>query len=368
MKKIIAAAAVILCIYPAKMCSAVSTSAESSVVIEAKTGQVLYSDNAGKRLGMASTTKIMTAVLALEKCNLDDPVTISQNAQNQEGSSIYLRAGDVVPMRDLVYGLMLNSGNDAAAAIAEYVGDGIDDFVDMMNQKAKELGCRNTRFENPSGLSDENHFSTAYDMALIMSYAMNNEEFRKIASTREYQIHLPGSVTYLKNHNRLLWRSKECIGGKTGFTKASGRCLVSCARKDDITIIAVTLNDKDDWNDHENLYKYAFGKVHNKNIISRFDILCTKKIHSSRVNILAGEDFVIPVTDGIHKSISCKIFLDENISPAIYTGDKIGYAEIYFGKRRVGTIKIISGENAEEAAENQFFEKFRFVLKSLLYE
>lgn len=354
------------CIFQTAVCSA-ETEAQSAVVIEAATRQIVYGENCHERLPMASTTKIMTAILALDIGNTTDIVTVSENAQNQEGSSIYLRANDKVKLIDLIYGLMLNSGNDAAAAIAEHIGGSTKNFVLMMNNKAVELGCRDTHFSNPSGLFDKEHYSSAYDMALIMSYAMQNEEFKKIVSAKEYQIQMNGSVTYLRNHNKLLWQSNDCIGGKTGFTKMAGRCLVSCAERDGITIIAVTLNDRNDWVDHKNMYDFAFSKIDKKNIPEKNSILCTGKVRGRKINLLAGDELKVPYVLKKNNRLSCKIFLDEKINKDVFVGMRVGYAEIYSGKYLIGTIPVLSGQEISDRRK-PYENQLEYMFKALLLD
>ncbi len=345
---------------------ALNLSAESTVLISADTRQILYNDNAFLKMGMASTTKIMTALVALENASVDKIITVSQNAQNQEGSSIYLRTGDELPLIELLYGLMLNSGNDAAVAIAEGIGESCDNFVQMMNEKASELGCRNTNFKNPNGLSDPEHYSCAYDLALIMAYAMENETFAKIVSTKEYQIQNKDSVTYLRNHNKLLWQTNTCIGGKTGFTKADGRCLVSCAEKDGKRIVVATLNDRNDWNDHKSLFDYGFEKLKNVEIIKENEILCTKSIRSVKVNILSGEKVVVPLKNGKKRNLSCRINLDETINGEINYGTHIGYADIFVGDYKICSIPIKSGQAVKKEPSKIFADNLKYFLKFVL--
>lgn len=364
MKKRIIALSILMSMF-STAAHAINVDAESTAVIELSTRQIIYGMDCHKHLPMASTTKIMTAAIALENGNTMDYVNISENAQNQEGSSIYLRVGDRVTLRDLLYGLMLNSGNDAAVAIAEHIGGNTEHFVQMMNDKASELGCRDTHFMNPSGLFDAEHYSSAYDMALIMAYAMENEEFKNIISTKEYQIKTAGAITYLRNHNKLLWQYDGCIGGKTGFTKNSGRCLVSCAEKDGIAVAAVTLNDRNDWNDHKNLFDHAFSTVSQKEILEKNDIICTRHICGKRVNLLAGEDFSVAHVSGRNNRISCKVYINEDISGDIFVGTRVGSAQIYCGKYLLGTIPLVSGQ--EISNYRKFFgENFERILKSAL--
>ncbi|MBO5060671.1 MAG: D-alanyl-D-alanine carboxypeptidase [Clostridia bacterium] len=365
MFKKLTAVAVSLCLMPTAV-YALGTSAESSIVINADTRQVLYKDNAYKRLGIASTTKIMTAIIALENGSTDDIMTVSENAQNQEGSSIYLRTGDKILLGDLLYGLMLNSGNDAAVAIAEGIGETTEKFVKMMNDKAQEIGCTNTHFNNPNGLSDPEHYSTAYDMALIMAYAMENDEFRQIVSTKEYQIKNESSVTYLRNHNKLLWQYEGCIGGKTGFTKATGRCLVSCSEREGVRIIAVTLNDRDDWKDHRNLFDYGFENLKKVKVIQKNDILCTRKIRGIKVNLLSNEDFSISLENGKKRDLSCRVYLDEAVNDEIHFGTKLGYADVFVGDYKVGSIELISGQKVNANRASVFRDNINYMLRFVL--
>ncbi len=347
-------------------CEAFSVSAGSSVVICADTNQVLYGENYHKKMGIASTTKIMTAIVALEHGNTTDMVTISQNAAIQEGSSVYLKAGDKVTLSDLLYALMLNSGNDAAMAIAEHIAKTPEDFAILMNEKAIELGCHDTNFKNPSGLPDDEHYSTAYDMALIMSYAIKNDEFTKITGTKEHQIKTESGVTYLKNHNKLLWQYPACIGGKTGFTKTAGRCFVSCAKKDGVTLVCVTLDAPDDWNDHKNLLDFGFEKVKVTPILSENEILCTRRIRGTRLNILAGEDISIPLKNGRKHHIAIKVNLDEIINGDINYGMHLGYGEIYVANHLVGTVSLISGQSIQSAKQNAFSDTFGSIFRNVL--
>lgn len=345
---------------------AIETSAESSILINAKTRQILYADDAKTRRGMASTTKIMTAVVALENKNTTDIITVSENAQNQEGSSIYLRKGEEVSLSDLLYGLMLNSGNDAAVAIAEGVGGSTENFVDMMNEKANDLGLSDTKFKNPSGLPDEEHYSTAYDMAMLMAYAMENPEFRKIIATKEHQIETATGITYLRNHNKLLWQNEMFIGGKTGYTKKHGRCFVSCSKKDDIELVAVTLDDRDDWRDHTNLHEYGFKTLEEVKITEKNEILCTRRIRGTRVNILADDNFSLALLRGRKKNITCKIHLEESVNKQINFGTPIGFGEIFVDDFFVGRVGLISGSSVNEPLKNVFYETFKYVIDMTL--
>lgn len=245
-------------------------SAESAIVIEASSGDVIWSKNCNEKKPMASTTKIMTALVALSNCDIQKTVKISPLAVGVEGSSIYLYNGEELTMEQLLYAMLLESANDAAAAIAIEVGGSIEGFADMMNSMAKKLGLESTSFENPHGLDGENHYTTAKELALITREAMNNETFRKIVSTYKTTIPLNNTngVRLLINHNKLLKSYDGAIGVKTGFTKKSGRCLVSAAERDGVEYICVTLNAPSDWNDHKRLLDYASSLYERKTLCS----------------------------------------------------------------------------------------------------
>ena len=248
-------AALTLCFCIPVVAEAVEVSATACVLMDADSGRVLYEKNGRQRMLIASTTKLMTALVALEQGTLTDVVTVTASHM-AEGSSMYLRAGEKLTLEELLYGLLLCSGNDAALALTECAG-GVEPFVALMNEKAAALGMKNTHFANPNGLDDEEHYSTAYDMALLACAAANEPTLRRIASTRTAAI---GGRT-LTNHNKLLSRMDGCIGLKTGYTKAAGRTLVSCAEREGHRLVAVTLRDGNDWNDHEMLYDRGFALV-----------------------------------------------------------------------------------------------------------
>lgn len=237
--------------------------AKGCVLMEMKTKRVLYAHHASDKLPMASTTKIMTAWLTLEQPNLDEYFTVDTTAIHTEGSSMGLQEGDKVTLRALVHGMLLPSGNDAANAASVRIAGSIDSFVEQMNQRAEEIGMKNTHFVTPSGLDADDHYSTAYDMALLTAYAMEEAEFTRIFGLQEAKLQFgnPPYTRWLKNTNKLLTRYPDCIGGKTGFTDNARRCLVSAAKRNGITLICVTLNCGDDWNIHSKLYDRYFEKL-----------------------------------------------------------------------------------------------------------
>lgn len=266
-------------------------SAQSYVVADAKTGEVIFSKNENDRMPIASTTKVLTCLVALENTKMDDVVTVTAESCGIEGSSIYLYEGEKLTVRDLLYGIMLESANDAAACIAIHVSGSVDSFSDLMNQKASSLGLVNSHFNNPHGLEDPEHYSTAYDMSRIWCEAMKNSDFRKIVSAKTYKIDLENDEGYrfLSNHNKLLKTYEPSIGGKTGYTRTAGRCLISGAEMNGVELVMVTLNAPDDWSDHKNMLDHAFSLYSTVEVAGEGSV--------SRV---------IPVVGGNAKSISVK--------------------------------------------------------------
>ena len=247
----------------AETAESVSVSAYAAVLCEPVSGTVLFEKNSREVLPVASTTKIMTAMLAFESEHRGDPVTITPEMISVEGSSMGLRAGEVLALGDIARGMMMASGNDGANAIALYLSDSTEAFSEKMNARAAELHMMQTRFVTPSGLDAEGHGSTAYDMALLAAEAMQNEEFAAAVGRTTLSVPFisPEKTVRYENHNRLLKLYPDCTGIKTGFTKKAGRCLVSSAERDGARLICVTLNAPDDWNDHMNLYDYGFVQL-----------------------------------------------------------------------------------------------------------
>ncbi len=240
-------------------------SAKAAILIEADSGDVVFEKNADERLPMASTTKIMTALVAIENIPDDKVVRINGNAVGVEGSSVYLKSGEELSFTDLLYSLMLASANDAAAAIAYECAGGIEEFAEMMNEKAAEIGLQNTHFTNPHGLDHEDHYTTARDLAVLTRYAMENKRFRSAVSTLTHQLEreAENGVCLVVNHNKLLRTYEGAVGVKTGFTKRSGRCLVSAAERNGVRLIAVTINAPGDWDDHRRMLDYGFALYEN---------------------------------------------------------------------------------------------------------
>ncbi len=240
-------------------------SANSHCLMDADTGVVLSSKKPDVPLPMASTTKIMTCLVALEKADINTPVTVPKEAVGTEGSSVYLTAGEKMTLLDLLYAVMLESANDAAVAVAFAVSGGIEAFSELMNEKAKEIGMTNTHFVNPHGLPAEEHYSTSRDLAVLMCVALQNRQFAEISGTETKSIPASnGKSRFLSNHNKLLRSYEDCIAGKTGFTKKAGRCLVTAAKRCGKTLVCTTLGAPDDWQDHKALFEFGFSQYSNQ--------------------------------------------------------------------------------------------------------
>lgn len=255
--RLAAAALAVLCLLQSVPgAGAVNTGAQAAVLMDASSGRVLYGHNIHDRRLIASTTKLMTALVALESgVELSQKITVAPQWVGVEGSSIYLREGETLTLETLLYGMLLRSGNDAALAVAEVCAGSVEDFAAQMNQKAQALGMADSHFVNPNGLNDEQHFSSAYDMALLARACLENETLREMVSTKS--IALEGRS--FTNHNKLLWQYEGCIGLKTGYTEKAGRTLVSAAERDGMTLICVTLSDPNDWADHTALFDWGFS-------------------------------------------------------------------------------------------------------------
>lgn len=297
--------------------ASIDTGAVSAIVCDANSGEIIYSKNPDEKLPMASTTKIMTALVVLENTSLDEIVTVSEESVGIEGSSIYLSKGETLTVEELLYGLLLESGNDAAHALALYTGKSIDGFCLLMNEKAKALGLSSTNFENPHGLSSENHYTTARELAKITYEAMKNDTFRKIVSTTKYYIKGRDNCRerYFSNHNRLLKIMPDCVGVKTGYTKNSGRCLVSATNKDDSTFITVTLNDRNDFNDHKALHTYAHDNFKTV-LVAKKDEL---KYSLGRDTVFNNEDIYITVKKDFQGPFSMQVDIDKTGNSAVGT-------------------------------------------------
>lgn len=301
-------------------------SAQSAVVLDATTGRVLFAQQADVQLPMASTTKIMTALVALEY-DLDRTYTVQREYTLVEGSSMYLKEGERITLRDTLYGLMLQSGNDAALAIAGECG-GLDDFVAQMNAKARELGLYQTHFDNPNGLDGDTHYTTARELAVLTAYALQNEDFREIVSTQTY---ISGEGTenerVMTNHNKFLWQYESAIGVKTGYTSQSGRCLVTAAEQDGRTLVAVTLNAPDDWNDHATMLDTAFALYETSQVhtaLAPMDTLSVQGGTQSQVLAITAQACTISMTAKEQNWLKAEVQLPDFVYAPVVQGQKIG--------------------------------------------
>jgi len=340
-------------------------SARSAILIDSTSGRILYKKNAYERLPMASTTKIMTGLLACESGKFDEYVKVSPFASGTEGSSLWLEAGQRISLENLIYGLMLKSGNDAAVAIAEHLAGSVDAFALLMNQRAKEIGIKNTEFENPHGLDSENHYTTAYDLSMIAREALKNEKFAQIVSTKKYLIRENNGEwsRSLKNHNKLLWLYEGCNGVKTGYTKKCGRCLVSSAKRDGTQLICVTLSASDDWNDHSYLLDYGFSN-YKTTILSRkgdkaYNFIYDKKYNKS-VPLVYSEDFKLAVNSS--DRISTEIEL-KSLKLPVKKGAVAGYANFFCNGEKIGSVELLTTKRIKNISilEKIKYKFFNFI-------
>ena len=340
MKKIVPLILIFAIIFMPLKVNAISTSAKAAVVINGDNGEVIYSQNADVRLPMASTTKIMTGLLLCEYGNFEKEITVTEEMLRVEGSSMGLLAGDRVTLHDLLYGLMLASGNDAANVIAYVLGGSTDGFVAMMNQKATEMGLKDTHFATPSGLDGKDHYTTACELAKITQYAMQNEDFAKAVSCEKAVLNY-GNPPYrrsLTNHNKLLKMFDGAVGVKTGFTKKSGRCLVSAAKRDGKYVIAVTLNDPNDWQDHSALLEYGLNAIKQTKY--------SPKYSNYNIPVINGEKEAISVNV---EPITINSLETENITDTVYL-PKFIYAPV---KQNDVLGRVVYSQNGKVLAEKQ---------------
>ncbi len=346
-------------------------SAKSAVVIDAQMGRVIYEHNAYEIGAPASTTKIMTALVALEKGKLDKIVKVSKRAAAVEGSSIWLAEGEKMTLENLLYGLMLSSGNDAATAIAESVGGSEKRFVDLMNKKVKELGLKNTHFDNPHGLSSDEHYTTAYELALIAREALKNPLLAKIVATKKHSIPWEGH-TYMRsltNHNKLLNLYEGANGVKTGYTKASGRTLVSSATRDGVTLIAVTLNAPDDWNDHKLLLDSGFEQCESKIITPVGETvrsITVEKGVKKGVNAVTDKNLTAVIVNGDTQKIKVKYKgLPTSLKAPVRKGTVLGRAVMYYDGEEIDSADIVAFESVGKQPPKTLWEKIISFFKGL---
>ena len=326
-----------------------NVSAHHAVVVERVSGLIICGYREHERASMASTTKIMTALLLCENCDLDDTAVITKEMISVEGSSMGLMPGDTVHYRDLLYGMMLASGNDAANSTAILVAGSIEAFAIMMNERAERIGMKNTHFVTPSGLDDEEHYSTAYDMALLACEALKNEDLAKAVSSRSARLEY-GNPPYkrtLTNHNKLLAYYPYCDGVKTGFTKKSGRCLVSSATKNGAGVVVVTLNDPNDWHDHEQLLDYGLRQLETRELkvpdLPKVAVMGGKK---DRLSLVTNAVSVSLLPEDFDR-ISCEIELTPSVFAPIKANEPVGSVIYRLGDTVLARAEIFAAHSVD---------------------
>lgn len=325
-------------------------SAEKAILLDAVTGRVIYEKNADDQSLIASTTKIMTALVVCEQCNVLDRMRIPREAVGIEGSSMYLKEGEVLTIQELLYGLMMSSGNDAAVALAIYCGGTVEGFAELMNDKARVLDLRGTHFVNPHGLDSPGHYSTARDLAVLAAYAMQNPIFQKTVSAKTVTI----GDRCLRNHNKLLWQVAGAEGVKTGFTRAAGRILVSSACRDGRRLIAVTINAPDDWRDHAALLEAGFSRYTIRRLVAAGDPVGTVAVFGgdgAEVQLLAAEAFDYAVAED--EQISILLPSPGFAYAPVTEGAEAGFAYVVVSGHAVGKIPLVYGATVEQKPDGQ---------------
>lgn len=345
-------------------------SAAGYVLLNADTLEVLASSNAHKRMSMASTTKLMTALILAEQRTPYKEIVATSEMVTVEGSSMGLRTGDTVSYYALMVGMMLSSGNDAANTAAISVAGSVEKFAVLMNKRAAEIGMVNTNFVTPSGLDDENHYSTAYDMGLLAVEVLKNETLRKIVASESMTVSY-GNPPYkrtLYNHNKLLRTYDYCIGMKTGFTKKSGRCLVSAAERDGRTVVAVTLNAPDDWNDHKELLEYGLNNTESVDLTYKFrdDTMPVVGSYAGRIRI-DSEEFYCTCTDVSKDGITSKLYLQPFVYTPVKIGQTVGRVDYIYGGKVIHSSRVFSVAELDVwVAPKTFKEKFSDNFRKIL--
>ena len=321
-------------------------SAECAILIDAQTGRVLYEKKAEEKSLIASTTKIMTALVICEQTNVLDRVKIPKEAVGIEGSSMYLKEGEVLTVQELLYGLMLQSGNDAAVALAIYCGGTVEGFTELMNDKAHRLGMTQSHFTNPNGLDSPGNYSTARDMAILTAYAMQNPIFAQTVSTKTITI----GERCLRNHNKLLWQLEGANGVKTGYTKAAGRILISSVTRMGRQLIAVTFNAPDDWQDHKTLIEDGFSRFTVQQLVRQGQTLGQLELaggQETSVDLIAAEDFSYSLAQGERVTISLP---EAGFAYApVAEGQEAGFAHILVDGTAVAKVPLVYGATIERA-------------------
>ncbi|MGI6485727.1 MAG: D-alanyl-D-alanine carboxypeptidase family protein [Tepidanaerobacteraceae bacterium] len=338
--------------------------AKAYVLMDTTTGRILEGKNEDEKRAMASTTKIMTAIIALEKGDLASIVEVSKKAASIRGSSFHLSRGEKIPLETMLYGLLLCSGNDAAVAIAEHIGESQENFVQMMNQKAIEIGALNTNFKNPHGLDEPNHFTTTKDLAIIARYALDIPKFREIVGSREKLITRGDKTGTIYNTNKLLWSFENATGIKTGYTGKAGRCLVASAYKNGFELISVVLGSPSNFNSSYKLLNFGFTKYQLRQIIKKDNIVKSipvKKGILKEAPLIIEKDIILPIVDD--ESLSIKYLLPEEIKAPVEKNQKIGELAVYINSIHVYSVPLISLETVKQKS---FMDNIFLIIKQWL--
>ena len=357
----------IMCILP------VTSFAEDKLIVYAPsyiaydriTKKTIFGKKIDEKVPMASTTKIMTAILTIEYGKLNETVTVTQNAQNITGWQLKLQKGDKISLQDLLYAIMLYSANDGAVAIAEHIGGSVEDFCQMMNEKAKQIGAYNTNFTSPHGLDNDMHYSTPYDLAIIMDYALDNELFRKVISTTSYTININGYNRTLNNTNKLLTSLNGSVGGKTGYTGKAGYCLVNNCKKDNMDIIAVVLGagtTKQRFDETANILNYAtknYEIVDLDQYVKESISIRVDKCIDINVEAIPNESISIPIKKGDCEKIHVEYFVNEEIVLPIKANEEIGYANIFVEEQQIESVKYVT---QKEYIKNTYSYYMKYIL------
>ena len=337
-------------------------SAASAALIEASSLQMLLAKDPSSRLPMASTTKVMTALLTLERCDLDEVVAFPKEAVGVGGSCIYAYEGEKMTIRDLLYGLMLRSGNDAAAALAIHMGGTLEGFAEIMNERAKLMGLSNSNFVSPNGLDRDGHYSSAYDLCVISAHALKNPDFKRIVSTQYYTIQTDRRKIYVKNKNTMLWDYEGCVGVKTGYTSKAGRCLIFAAERDGMLLVGCVLNCRPMFEVAEEMLDFGFENYEMvKAVLSGAELSRCAVLNGEKsvLTLAAKDDVVIPLKKGDELSVEVDIKLGSTVHAPVIEGERIGECELLIGGCPVGSTELIAKESI---AMRDYSFYFRFLL------
>lgn len=332
-----------------------SISAASAILVEAGTGRVLYAHNANEERAIASTTKIMTALVAAELCSPEEILCVQADCVKIEGASLYLEEKEQLTMLDMLYGLLLRSGNDAAAAIAKHVGGDVNHFVSSMNQRAWELGMHSTSFDNPHGLDNTRHYSTAYDMALLGAEFLKIPLLREICVTDEYISRelTNGRVRLFKNNNKLLFRDPRACGIKIGWTEGAGRCLVAAARAGDVELVAVVLAAPDLYTDASKLFDYGFSQLKVQELVPQGKVMALLPVEGgegSRVAVTASRSLFYPIYAGETLSVTTQVQAPEKLKAPVQSGQCVGTVLVRVDDKWTAEVELVAASTVPEKA------------------